>query len=216
MSKKFIYIAALLALAVAYYLISPLWNVVELNQEFPGGQTSQVQEPAAPTIEQASTDSRVESIEQTPTDPDITDSDITDSTPTTNNITEDTSTKQSKTEQASIEKISSPEPQPLPVQILSQADFVANKHEVQGQALLIQSDEEKILRFENFQTVNGPNLHIYLSADLQAQDYIDLGPILATKGNVNYKLPSNIDYNKYNQVLVWCVPFKVLFSHAQL
>ncbi len=211
MSKKFIYIAALLALAVAYYLISPLWNVVELNQEFPGGQTSQVLEPAAPTIEQASTDSRVESIEQAPTD-----SATTDSTPTTNNITEDTSTKQGKTEQASIEKISRPEPQPLTVQILSQADFVANKHEVQGQALLIQSAEEKILRFENFQTVNGPNLHIYLSADLQAQDYIDLGPILATKGNVNYKLPSNIDYNKYNQVLVWCVPFKVLFSHAQL
>ena len=184
MSKKIIYIAALLALAVAYYLISPLWNVVELNQEFPGGQTSQVQEPAAPSTEQADTEQA---------------------------DTEDTST-----DPANIEKISSPEPQPLPVQILSQADFVANNHEVQGQALLIQSAEEKILRFENFQTVNGPNLHIYLSADLQAQDYIDLGPILATKGNVNYKLPSNIDYSKYNQVLVWCVPFKVLFSHAQL
>ncbi len=196
MSKKIIYIAALLALAVAYYLISPLWNVVELNQEFPGGQTSQVLEPAAPSIEQISTDSRVESIEES--------------------NTSNTSTDPANTDPANIEKISSPEAQPLQVQVLSQADFVANKHEVQGQALLIQSADEKTLRFENFQTVNGPNLHIYLSADLQAQDFIDLGPILATKGNVNYKLPSNIDYSKYNQVLVWCVPFKVLFSHAQL
>ena len=45
---------------------------------------------------------------------------------------------------------------------------------------------------------------------------IDLGIIKATKGNVNYEIPQDIDTTKYNKVLVWCKPFKVLFSYAEL
>ena len=67
-----------------------------------------------------------------------------------------------------------------------------------------------------YETINGPNLHIYLSADLEANDYIDLGKIKATKGNVNYMVDHSIDTEKYNKVLVWCVPFQVLFSYAEL
>ena len=90
------------------------------------------------------------------------------------------------------------------------------EHEVEGKALLLLNNQEKVLRFENFETINGPNLHIYLSADLEANDYVDLGKIKATKGSVNYNLDSSIDTEKYNKVLVWCVPFKVLFSYAEL
>ena len=89
-------------------------------------------------------------------------------------------------------------------------------HEVAGKALLISSGGGKILRFEDFETVNGPNLHIYLSTDLGDDDYIDLGEIRATKGNVNYEIDPAIDIQKYNKVLVWCVPFRVLFSYAEL
>jgi hypothetical protein len=72
------------------------------------------------------------------------------------------------------------------------------------------------LRFENFETINGPKLHIYLASDLSADDYIDLGEIKATKGNVNYEIPDGTDLEKYNKVLVWCRPFKVLFSYSEL
>ena len=98
--------------------------------------------------------------------------------------------------------------------VLAQTSFLAKTHEVSGTALLIRQGERRILRFENFETINGPDLHIYLSADLEGKDYIDLGSIRATKGNVNYDLPVEIDTNKYRHVLVWCVPFKVLFSFA--
>lgn len=80
----------------------------------------------------------------------------------------------------------------------------------------MQDEQTQILRFEDFETVNGPNLHIYLATNLQADDFIDLGEIKATKGSVNYTLPSDVDLVKYNKVLVWCVPFKVLFSYADL
>ena len=47
-------------------------------------------------------------------------------------------------------------------------------------------------------------------------DFIDLGKIKATKGNVNYDIPEGVDTDKYNKVLVWCVPFGVIFSYSEL
>lgn len=100
--------------------------------------------------------------------------------------------------------------------LLAQGQFMASVHEVHGKALLIRNGSSNILRFEDFETVNGPDLHIWLASSLGAEDYVDLGPIKATKGNVNYAVPADVDAEKYNKVLVWCVPFKVLFGYAEL
>ena len=109
------------------------------------------------------------------------------------------------------------EPMPPSAAVTSRADFKPQAHEVSGTAVLLKNpDGSKTLRFENFSTVNGPNLHVYLASDLSASDYIDLGPITATKGNANYSVPAGTDLNKYRLALVWCVPFKVLFSYAVL
>jgi hypothetical protein len=105
---------------------------------------------------------------------------------------------------------------PSQANVLASGEFMPRAHEVEGKALLIDDNGKKILRFEDFETINGPNLHIYVSAELGDGDFIDLGEIKATKGNVNYELPENVDYEKYNKVLVWCVPFRVLFSYAEL
>ncbi len=100
--------------------------------------------------------------------------------------------------------------------ILAQGDFVAKAHGVQGKALLIEHNGKQTLRFENFETIDGPDVHIYLSSDFSNKDIIDLGDIKATKGNVNYDIPAGVDTTKYNKVLVWCVKFHVLFSAAEL
>jgi|SRR3989338_9079468 len=102
------------------------------------------------------------------------------------------------------------------VALLAQGKFQPGAHEVMGKALLIQNGDSKILRFEDFETINGPDLHIWLALSLGKDDYVDLGPIKATKGNVNYDVPADVDTNKYNKVLVWCVPFGVLFSYVEL
>jgi len=108
------------------------------------------------------------------------------------------------------------EEMPSGVNVVSQGDFKPRAHEVEGKALLIEQNGKKILRFEDFDTINGPNLHIYLSSELGVGDSIDLGRIKATKGSVNYEIPEGIDTDKYNKVLVWCVPFRVLFSYAEI
>ncbi len=100
--------------------------------------------------------------------------------------------------------------------ILEEAMLVARAHDVTGKALLVQVGEEKIVRFENLKTINGPDLRIYLSAGLNADDIVDLGAIRATEGNVNYAVPAGTDTTKYNNVLIWCRTFGILFSYAQL
>jgi hypothetical protein len=105
---------------------------------------------------------------------------------------------------------------PEEAKLLSQADFKPRAHDVAGKALLIEKDGQKTLRFENFETINGPDVDIYLATDLSAADFVNLGDLKATKGNVNYAVPASTDTDKYNKVLVWCKAFGVLFSYAEL
>jgi len=100
--------------------------------------------------------------------------------------------------------------------IIAQGDFQPRAHDVKGKALLIEKDGKKIVRFEDFETINGPDLRIYLSSDLSNDDFVELSKIKATKGNVNYEVPEEVDTSKYNKVLVWCKAFSVLFSYAVL
>ena len=106
--------------------------------------------------------------------------------------------------------------QPSSMKIIARGVFQERAHDVDGTALLIETPMGKVLRFEDFETVNGPELHIYLSTDLSNKDVIDLGKIKATKGNVNYDLPRDVDVTTYNNVLIWSKPFEVLFSYAEL
>jgi hypothetical protein len=94
--------------------------------------------------------------------------------------------------------------------------FVNGVHDVSGKVRVINTGTDKVLRFENFKTLNGPDLHIYLATDNAAQDYVEVGLIKGTEGNINYNIPSGVDLTKYNHVLVWCKTFKVLFGSAEL
>lgn len=100
--------------------------------------------------------------------------------------------------------------------VVKMGNFQPHDHDVAGSAAVIEREGVQILRFQDFQTINGPNLHIWLSKDLTGNEYIDLGPIKATQGNANYDLPDDVNLDEYPYVLVWCVPFKVLFSYAEL
>lgn len=99
--------------------------------------------------------------------------------------------------------------------IIGRADMIAMAHEVEGVALLVESGNETFLRFEDLKTINGPDLRIYLSSDLNADDIVDLGPIRATEGNVNYPIPAGTNLGKYKNAMIWCRAFGVLFSYAQ-
>lgn len=90
-------------------------------------------------------------------------------------------------------------------------------HNAEGKAkILTLLDRSQILRLEDVRSTNGPDVHLYLSTDKQATDFIDLGRLKANNGNQNYQIPTNTDFNKYKYVLIWCQPFSVLFGSVQL
>jgi hypothetical protein len=72
------------------------------------------------------------------------------------------------------------------------------------------------MRFENFKTINDPNLHIYLAKGIDAKEFIDLEKLRGTEGNINYTVPEGVDLSEYPIVVHWCVPFGVLFNYAEI
>lgn len=100
---------------------------------------------------------------------------------------------------------------------ISSRPIVATKaHPASGSVLVLQSGTETILRYENFKTINGPDLKVYLSTNLKASEFVDLGILKATEGSVNYTIPAGTDLQKYHYALVWCEQFGVLFNSADL
>jgi Electron transfer DM13 len=109
--------------------------------------------------------------------------------------------------------------------VLSQGDFRGLAHETKGLAALYQlPDGKRLLRLSNFETSNGPDVHVYLVAAEVAKDnatikeagFIDLGSLKGNKGDQNYELPADTDLNKYKSVSIWCARFGVNFGAATL
>jgi hypothetical protein len=94
--------------------------------------------------------------------------------------------------------------------------FQSGDHPTSGTAYVLDSNGTLILRFENFKTDSGPGLYVYLSVDLEATEYIDLGALKSTEGDANYDIDSPVDFNNYKYVLIWCEPFSVVFGYAEL
>lgn len=103
-------------------------------------------------------------------------------------------------------------------QIIYEGQFLNadSLHKTSGKAKMIQVGEEKYLRLENFKTTNGPDLKVYLSKDKEAKEYISLGELKGNIGDQNYEIPSDVDSEDYNNVLIWCEKFSVLFGSAEL
>jgi hypothetical protein len=86
------------------------------------------------------------------------------------------------------------------------------------------ADGTRILRFTNFTTSNGPDVHVYMVASDDAKDaatveragFIDLGVIKGNIGDQNYTLASDLDLAKYRAVSIWCKRFSVNFGAAAL
>ncbi len=90
-------------------------------------------------------------------------------------------------------------------------------HNTEGLAKVIPLGQGSIvIRLENFNSNNGPNVHLYMSTDKAASNFIDLGRLKANNGNQNYNIPNGTDLVKYNMVLIWCKNFSVLFGSAEL
>ncbi|MDX2381755.1 MAG: DM13 domain-containing protein [Acidimicrobiia bacterium] len=90
-------------------------------------------------------------------------------------------------------------------------------------SVLTDGSAQRFLRFEEFSTDNGPDLNVYLTvADADApegdfdDDFVDLGNLKGNIGDQNYEIPPDVDLERYDTVVVWCVRFSVAFTTADL
>ena len=88
-------------------------------------------------------------------------------------------------------------------------------HPASGTATIVEMEGKKYLRYENFKTINGPDLFVYLAKDIDAKEFVNLGNLKATEGNVNYEIPPDVNHEEYPYALVWCRAFRVLFNSAK-
>ncbi len=115
--------------------------------------------------------------------------------------------------------------QPTAPELFSQGNFHSVAHETRGAANIFQlPDGRQILRLTEFETSNGPNVHVYLGVAPDATDnatvtqagYLDLGSLKGTTGDQNYEIPAGTDLAKYQSVTIWCARFNVNFGTAPL
>lgn len=109
---------------------------------------------------------------------------------------------------------------------LAEGEFISLEHETTGRAVVLETaDGSRFLRFEDFETSNGPDLLVYLSSKTPAgtddwygydQDFVDLGVLKGNVGSQNYKLPADVDLDRYSTAVVWCRRFEVGFAAATL
>ena len=99
-------------------------------------------------------------------------------------------------------------------------------HQGSGAATIYQlADGTRVLRLENLDVTNGPDLRVLLAnhAEPRSRDdlesgsgYIELDGLKGNKGNQNYVIPDDFDIADFNSVVIYCDPFHVVFSYASL
>ena len=89
-------------------------------------------------------------------------------------------------------------------------------HPASGNIRLIRSPAQTLVRFENYDGTNGPDLFVYLAKDLEAAEFVNLGRAKGNVGNINYTVPSDVDIDEYKYVMTWCRAFSELFDYAEI
>lgn len=179
-------LAVIIAVPIGWYLLSPLWVNVEVDESFPAApapaSTEESMPEAEPTAAMATALAEPDTMMEEP--------------------------------MPSVE-----------MSVLVQGSFYDIIHAGGGQALVYQLEGgSRILRLQDFEVDNGPDLHVYLvpvnpvpsSIGTEIPGSIDLGALKGNIGDQNYEIPANLDLSQYQSVVIWCQPFRVPFIAAPL
>lgn len=174
-------------LALGWYLFSPLFLNRTVIEDFPRAALASVPE-----------DMTEEEVEQEMLDAEVTVVDAGDAMPTDAD----------------------------PVAIVSGEIMGADSfHQGSGTATIYElNDGSRFLRLEDLDVTNGPDLHVILSPvanpesrdEVSAPGYLDLGGLKGNRGAQNYDIPADFEIPDEISVVIYCVPFHVIFSTATL
>ena len=181
-------IAAILLAALAWWLLAPLFLDTEVQEEFPFAANAEM--PAGVTVAEA------------------------------------------EMVMATMAKMDSEMTEPM-MDTMKEAEAVKSGqfkdfdsfHKGEGKATLYRlADGSGVLRMEDFNGTNGPDLRVILTPhpdpgsrdDVHQGGYVELGKLKGNIGNQNYDIPAETDIDGVGSVVIYCKPFRVIFSTAPL
>jgi electron transfer DM13 len=109
--------------------------------------------------------------------------------------------------------------------VVSRGTFASLEHATSGSALLVRlEDGSHVVRLEDLDTSNGPDLRVLISDRPPSDDWhgwadgahADLGGLKGNVGSSNYAVPTDVDPADYRTVVVWCRRFTVGFGVAPI
>jgi hypothetical protein len=108
--------------------------------------------------------------------------------------------------------------------VLSENTLVDVAHGGSGTVLVLElEDGSRLLRFEDLDVDNGPDLIVILSdreisgADDYADgEYIILGELKGNQGNQNYEIGPDVELADWATVSIWCRRFNTTFNAASI
>ena len=111
---------------------------------------------------------------------------------------------------------------------LATGEFISHEHGTAGTVRILElPDGSRVLRIEDLDTDNGPDLKVWLT-DAPVIDgpdgwfvfddgqYADLGSLKGNKGSQNYAIPADVDLAELTSLTIWCDRFNVSFGAAEL
>jgi hypothetical protein len=115
-------------------------------------------------------------------------------------------------------------PSPEAPVTLSAGELRSRDHTTTGAVRVLElAGGERVLRFEDLDTSNGPDLRVYLTATPSGgeesafdDDYVELGRLKGNQGDQNYDIPAGVDLARLTGVVIWCDRFDSAFGAADL
>lgn len=90
-------------------------------------------------------------------------------------------------------------------------------HHAKGKVVTLVNGDTTILRLEDLDATNGPDLHVFLAKPgSKTGEGINLGKLKGNIGNQNYELPQHTDLSVYSKVVIYCKQFSVDFGYSDL
>lgn len=95
-------------------------------------------------------------------------------------------------------------------------------HRGSGTATVYRTGQTLILRLDPFTVTNGPDLHVILvrhpspKTPRDVEGYLEVAKLKGNLGSQNYTLPAGVEVADYRTVVIYCMPFHVVFATAPL
>lgn len=111
---------------------------------------------------------------------------------------------------------------------LARGELISHEHASSGAVVLLElPDGSRVLRLEDLETSDGPQLEVWLTdapviegrAGWHVFDdgaHVELGELTGNIGSSNYPVPADADLDALTGVSIWCDRFDVSFAAAEL